>query len=344
MLTIFSPTRRSGFTLIELLIVIGIIGTLASVTIVAINPNKQLLSAKDAARLNMVRALQNALSQYSIDNGSFPAGVPTVTTKPLCKQGVTGDATCVNLDTALVPTYIAQIPQDSAETRANYSGYMVLINKGRPEVTASYLGLSNGLVGYWKFSEGAGTATADSSENGNNGTIGSGPTWTTAGKYGNALLFNGFTNNVVVPNSASLNSGTISVMAWVKGSVTPYWQEIVGKGSPDDYSLWLSPSSGICYGESYINGVAQQIIGGPSLMDNSWHHCAYVYDGSTQKIYVDGVLQSTNSHPGTLSITTNPISIGAEYGSYNFSILDDVRIYNRAVTATEMQQIVAGNG
>lgn len=134
----FSLKRRGGFTLIELMIVIGIIGTLASMTIIAVSPNKQLAMAQDAARVSNVKQIQNALTQYLLDVGSFPTGIPSSTSGiPICKQGITA-ATCVNLDT-LIPKYIVALPQDSWEANANHSGYIVDINNGRPEVQALYM-------------------------------------------------------------------------------------------------------------------------------------------------------------------------------------------------------------
>lgn len=134
---------RQGFTLIELLIVIGIIGTLASVTIVAINPQKQLGNADDARRIFAVRELQNAVSQYIIANSAPPTGVLTgvLNAKPICRLTIpAGSSGCVSLD-SLVPTYIAALPLETAEADTNITGYRVFLLNGRPVVTAPYLGL-----------------------------------------------------------------------------------------------------------------------------------------------------------------------------------------------------------
>src|SRR3989344_7020347 len=61
--------HQKGFTLVELLVVITIIGTLASIVVVAVNPRGQFLAAKDAGRRQDATQLANALSQYMIDHG-----------------------------------------------------------------------------------------------------------------------------------------------------------------------------------------------------------------------------------------------------------------------------------
>ena len=74
---------------------------------------------------------------------------------------------------------------------------------------------ASGLVAYWKFDEGSGTTVADSSGNGNTGTLVNGPLWT-AGRVGNALFFDGIDDNVTVPDSTSLDlSSSFTLSAWV---------------------------------------------------------------------------------------------------------------------------------
>lgn len=110
----------------ELLIVLGIMGILAVIVIVAINPVKHLCEAANTRRNVTTRELTNALNQYQIrtrtraGGGSIPVGEANAT--PICRLGVTNDATCINLD-VLVPDYLADLPVDQAETNANYTGY-----------------------------------------------------------------------------------------------------------------------------------------------------------------------------------------------------------------------------
>jgi len=87
---------RRGFTLIELLLVIGIIAILASIVIIAINPNRQLGQARDAQRRSDVNTILNAVYQYAIDNnGNLPHPSITTTEKPICQSNVPV-ATCTS--------------------------------------------------------------------------------------------------------------------------------------------------------------------------------------------------------------------------------------------------------
>ena len=103
-----------------------------------------------------------------------------------------------------------------------------------------------GLVAAYGFNEGTGTTIRDISGNGNNGTI-SGATWTTSGKYGNALVFNGANALVTVNNSASLQLSTaMTLEAWVNPLVVSNdWQDVIYKGN-DNYYLEGPPATGVC--------------------------------------------------------------------------------------------------
>lgn len=341
----YGAHHRSGFTLIELLIVIGIIGTLASVTIVAINPNKQLGAAKDAARLSAIKELQNALSQYVIDNGSFPTGVSAANPKAICKQGVVGDATCITLDSALIPKYLSGIPQDSAETHANYSGYMVTVLSGRPKVMAPYLGnntITNGLIGYWKFDEGTGTAVADYAENGNTGTLANGPTWT-SGKLGGALQFVSTLPTMTVPFNSifDLGTGDFSISLWVKTSTAVYQSLFMRNAllNNDGVYIYVNQTDGAT--RTWVAGTP--FNGTTSFTTGNWAHIAIVRSQGIVTHYVNGVAAGSISAPDTISSPPNsPIVVGGSYPS-NF-VIDDLRFYNRALSPSELQLMVAGNG
>lgn len=111
---------------IELLIVLGLLGIISAVVIVAINPRKHLCESVNAKRAVFAREMTNAVNQYLIRTYNqvqdIPVGVENAT--PICRYGVTGDLTCMSLD-ALVPDYTIALPQDELETNANYSGYRI---------------------------------------------------------------------------------------------------------------------------------------------------------------------------------------------------------------------------
>ena len=111
------------------------------------------------------------------------------------------------------------------------------------EASASFTVAPSNLVAYWKFDEGSGTTAADSSGNGNTGTLINGPLWT-AGKAGNALYFDGIDDNVTVLDSASLHlSSAFTLSAWVNPAATfTDYRAIVTKNPP--YYLYASSIRG----------------------------------------------------------------------------------------------------
>src|SRR5512135_1567225 len=104
-------------------------------------------------------------------------------------------------------------------------------------ILGSDLAQAQGPVAAYAFSEGSGSTVADKSGNGLTGTI-IGATWTTSGKYGNALVFNGSSALVNVPNATALQLTTgMTLEAWVNpAAVNSAWRDVIYKGD-DNYYL-----------------------------------------------------------------------------------------------------------
>ena len=200
----------------------------------------------------------------------------------------------------------------------------------------------SGLVAQWKFDEGSGAVACDSSGNGNTATLGNGPLWT-AGKVGNALYFDGVDDNLVVAASNSLNlSSSFTLSAWVNpASASTDFRSIVTK----NYKYYLYASvAGYCGNGSPLGGVsggAGHTVCHPSpLAINTWTHLAVTYDGSTLTLYRNSVAVATSNFSGTLSPSTGTLQIGAsQYGEHFQGLIDEVRIYSRALSVTEIQAI-----
>lgn len=198
----------------------------------------------------------------------------------------------------------------------------------------------SGQVGWWKFDEGAGSVVRDSSGFGNNGTN-YGATWV-GGEYGSALSFNGVNNYVDIPNSASLPfSGTNpwTITMWVNyTSGNNYYPEFC-KGAPTGPGFTIHGIDGRIQGGSGSQSFDTSGMFQTDLRGTGWRYTVITYDGSTFRGYLDGQPKGTFSWTGGIGVTSSyDIWLGKFWGqSYNGAI-DEVQIYNRALTAGEVLQ------
>jgi hypothetical protein len=201
------------------------------------------------------------------------------------------------------------------------------------------------LIARWRFDENGGTTAADSSGNGNNGTLGSSVTWTASGKYNSALNFVGDANAYVqVPNSNSLNPGSqISITAWVKATDWAGNRRIVQKGASDNqYRLLVE--GGLLKFDLFGIGTASTAT---LPTTGVFHQITGTYDGSTIRLYVDGVQVASTTASGPLAATTDPLfiatkAVGGTLGNHFNGVLDDVRIYNYALTTGDVSTLATG--
>ena len=200
-----------------------------------------------------------------------------------------------------------------------------------------------GLVAAFAFDEGAGSTVADASGNGNTGTI-SGATWT-AGEYNYGLAFNGTSARVDVPDAASLHlTSAMTLEAWVKPSVvTSNWRDVVYKGNDNYYLMATSTRSSKPVGGVTIAGTHQEAVGAAPMAAGTFAHVAATYDGSTIRLYVNGAEVGSKAATGSITTSTNPLQIGGDsiYGQYFAGTIDEIRIYNTALTQSQIQADMA---
>jgi len=210
-----------------------------------------------------------------------------------------------------------------------------------------------GLVGYWDFEEGAGTSATDMSKSQNTGTLvnmATGTPWTTGitpfsgGRAGGtALSFDGVDDYVNAGNDSSLNpSSAITVEAWVNMNDKTSFQEIVHRGGSFSIGANQGP-----YSMGIYNNLTYWDIGDgttrstfsldiSSLSLNTWYHFVGIFDGTNQDFYINGV-----QYPHTPTVTfmrtdTNNVLMGGSGRDFN-GLIDDVRIYNRALSPEEIR-------
>jgi hypothetical protein len=198
-----------------------------------------------------------------------------------------------------------------------------------------------GPVAAYSFNQGTGTTVSDSSGRNNNGTL-AGAAWATAGRYGAALTFNGSNARVDVPDSASLDLTTgMTLEAWVRPTTTnASWRTVLLKerGGGLAYSLYSQTAASRPAGYVNLGGGDVELRATAALVANTWVHLAVTYDGTTMRIYRNGVLVATRAVTGAVIATTGALRIGgnAVWGEYFAGSIDEVRIYDRALTATEL--------
>ena len=216
-------------------------------------------------------------------------------------------------------------------------------NIGPPSNEASATVAGSGPVAAYGFDEGAGTATADRTANGNNGTLAN-TSWAgaSAGRFGNALSFNGSSSMVTVPDSDSLDLTTgMTLEAWVRPNAGGSFRTVVVKERPGDlvYGLYSSSDTNRPQSQVTVAGQARLLDGGSTLPAATWTHVAASYDGTTQRLYVNGAQVSSSTIAGSIEISGSPLRIGGNsiWAEWFTGLIDEVRVYRRALSAAEIQ-------
>jgi len=168
-----------------------------------------------------------------------------------------------------------------------------------------------------------------------------GATWTTSGKNGGALLFNGVDNLVTVSSTAlNLNAG-MTVEGWVFPTVLTNLRSVAVKEGATDLAYGLYANDATAKPEGVINVGAGPLSATATgtLPVNVWSHLAVTFDGSTQRLFLNGVEVASAAASGTLMQTSGAFRVGGNklWGEWFGGSIDDVRVYSRALTATEIQ-------
>jgi hypothetical protein len=132
----------------------------------------------------------------------------------------------------------------------------------------------------------------------------------------------------------------MTLEAWINPSlVSKVWSDVIYKGN-DNYFLEATSPNNVVPGGGGTFGSADQVIYGTTpLTANTWTHLALTYDGTTLRSYVNGVQVSSRAQTGNIVTSTNPLQIGGDsiYGQYFRGKLDEIRVYNIALTQSQIQ-------
>ncbi len=213
--------------------------------------------------------------------------------------------------------------------------------------------LENGLVGHWTFDGpkmawGSTTAEVlDSSGNRNNGD-GSGvtPSSVAIGKIGQAVTFDGVDDYVSAADSTSFDTiqtnNIVSTALWVKtsqaGADDWFIAQYDGSGSSEDYVFGINTAT---LG-TFLRDIGGWTSSGVNISDGKWHHVTSVFNGSNIKQYVDGVERSSTNVTVSMGSSAASWQIGFDpelAGSGMVGQIDDMRIYNRALSAAEVKRL-----
>lgn len=221
-----------------------------------------------------------------------------------------------------------------------------------PETTCSIP--PSGLVSLWK-----GEGNANDSLGTNNGSFENGVTFA-SGKVGQAFSFNG-NSSVSVPNNASLNPQTFTIMGWVNPAALDNASDVdivVNKEADNpstQYEIGISKGTGsiprgnFAFALGGISGLPSEgsgwTNGGGSVPLNAWSFVTLTFDGTNAKTYLNGVLvRNVGNLSGSLRTSTGPFRIGDRTAPNSLQtgfngLIDEVDFYNRALSTTEIQSI-----
>lgn len=203
-----------------------------------------------------------------------------------------------------------------------------------------------GQWSYWKFNDSTGTKAFDS-WGARHGTL-TGGTSVVTGLQDKAVQLNGSNGYVALPAGVMSSVNDFTIAGWVKLNAASTWARIFDFGTSTTNYMFLSPVSGtntVRYAIRVNGGTEQQINSASPLPAGEWHHVAVTLSGVVGTLYIDGVSVGTHTNmsnkPSALGNTSQNYIGKSQFSAdpYLNAIVDEFRIYNRALNATEVKNV-----
>ena len=219
----------------------------------------------------------------------------------------------------------------------------------------SSFAVMDGLVGAWLFDEGAGKVAGDSSGNGHDGELVGNAEWEDGGVFGSAVSTDGTEAYVMIPDHEDLEfDGDFSIACWVQNElpppdhssfVTKGYHRPSGNGGDARpwYLMYFLTGGTVDMFLRDLAGTNSRAVGATPVNDGEWHHIVGVKDGNEVRIYIDG--EADGAAPAvdaTYGENDQPLVFMVHFDRWFPGMIDEVAIFNRALTENEIEQVMDG--
>lgn len=270
--------------------------------------------------------ISNSIISFTGSTGNFKTGTVTLTNTATYRPG-----------SGIDPRYVNPV--------STWDGIGIAMNSLEYNTLKGYY-IAGGPspVAHWKLDETTAGTAADASGNGNTGTAMNGPV-PLAGHINNCLQFDGTNDCVSIANSPSVDlTKNFTIAAWVRpdvviGGLDKTIMAKAASGNSKQYQLMITAAAGAIY-FGYETGGNNYAVAGGTATANVWQHVAVTVDSSRNiKVYLGGSVVANGTAPAEATVSTVGVAIGRNtYSSYYYfdGNIDDVRIYNTALSDTEV--------
>ena len=259
-------------------------------------------------------------------------------------HNVTISEATLESDQKKVTLHVSSLTEDTIYT-LTVRGIKDLAGNAMQETPENF-NYTGGRVSYWKFDEGSGTTAQDALDPANTGALINGPVWTN-GYVNGGLLFNGYDDAVEVTTSNfNPDAGTISLWAYPQGFLNPtqYLFGLSMQPWSNRIQLYCEDTGMLSLGLGDNHFLNRNIC---SMTPDQWHHVVLVWNNPSYTVYVNGIHQAAGTYTGL-----NQIAAYADIGNNGDAsnrieafdgVLDEVRIYSRALSSDEVLSIFNAN-